>query len=76
MLQRKKKKLIQVIKLTILTILLTCCTTTRKIEAEVPNPIVNGESVVEYDETTDEVKMPFWYWKKIVEFIIEVKEKL
>lgn len=60
----------------ILTILLTCCTTTQKIEADVPDPIVNNESVVKYDEETDEVKMPFWYWKQICEFIIEVKEKI
>ena len=59
---------------TISMLLLTCCTTTRRIEAKVPNPIVNNESVVKYDEAADEVSIPFWYWKKIVEFIIVVKE--
>jgi len=59
---------------TISMLLLTCCTTTRRIEAKVPNPIVNNESVIKHDKTTDEVSMPFWYWKKIVEFIIVVKE--
>lgn len=59
----------------ILIIPLTSCTTTRKTTINIPDPIVNGESVVKYDETTDEVRMPFWYWKDIVELIIEIKEQ-
>lgn len=38
--------------------------------------MVNGESVVKIDLTTETVSMPYWYWKKIVEYTIEVEENL
>ena len=41
--------------------------------AVVPDPIVNGESVVVYDESTDTISMPLWYWKKIVRYIIDTQ---
>lgn len=37
-----------------------------------PDPIVDGKSVVEFDG--ERVTMPFWYWKKITEYVIEVEE--
>ena len=35
----------------------------------VPNPLVNGESVVTFDDASECVSMPLWYWKKIVRYI-------
>ena len=51
------------------------CMTSQKTSntAVVPDPIVNGESVVVYDESTDTVSMPLWYWKKIVRYIIDTQ---
>ena len=65
----------------ILTQVLTCCTTSRiennLVWLPVPDPIVNGESVVKLEN--EEVKMPYWYWQKIEIYIITTeanKEKL
>lgn len=51
------------------------CITSQKTSstAVVLDPIVNGESVVVYDESTDTVSMPLWYWKKIVRYIIDTQ---
>lgn len=38
-----------------------------------PDPIVNGESVVTYDEETGVVSMPLWYWKKMTEYVIDTQ---
>ena len=60
---------------------LTCCTTLQiennLVWLPVPDPIVNGESVVKLEN--EEVKMPYWYWQKIEIYIITTeanKEKL
>ncbi len=40
------------------------------VKVEIPDPVVNGKSVVEYDEEADMVYMPSWFWKKIMRYII------
>ncbi len=62
--------------MTILTLVLTSCTTLPKnnVKAEIPDPIVDGESVVKYDLTTDSVTMPLWYWKKVVRYMVITSE--
>ena len=41
---------------------------------EFPEPTdENGNIVVTYDEATDTVSMPLWYWKKIVRFAVDAK---
>ncbi len=50
------------------------CTSSPTVEptgAQIPDPIVDGESVVTIDEETEIVSMPLWYWKKIVRFMID-----
>lgn len=39
----------------------------------VPDPIYNGDNVVVYLPDTDEVKMPYWYWNKLTEYIIDTE---
>lgn len=59
----------------ILTLLLNSCTSIPKSnDGIVPDPIIDGVSVVTYDEVTDTVTMPFWYWKKIVRYVIDSSE--
>lgn len=58
----------------ILIIPLTSCTSTRTKKINVPDSIVNGESVVKIDVLTNTVSMPYWYWKDIVEYIIVTEE--
>lgn len=53
---------------------LISCTTLPQVEKpklDVPDPIVNNESVVYYVPDKDEVAMPSWYWKKVVRYIID-----
>lgn len=49
----------------------TSCTTTRSpIRIPTPTPLdENGESVVTYEKETDTVKMPFWYWEQLMNYI-------
>lgn len=66
----------KVIILTVLTLVLTSCTTLQSVDTgndflPFPDPIgEDGKPIVEYDEKTDTVKMPYSYWRKIVTFVI------
>lgn len=66
----------KIIILTALTLALTSCTTSQIVDTgndflPFPDPIEeDGKPIVEYDEKTDTVKMPYSYWRKIVTFII------
>lgn len=57
-------------------ILLTSCMSTQNIKTDIPDPIVDGESVIKIDLSIEIVSMPYWYWKKIVECFIEVEENI
>lgn len=62
--------------LTVLMQALTSCTTLQTVDTgndflPFPDPIgEDGKPIVEYDEKTDTVKMPYSYWRKIVTFVI------
>lgn len=66
----------KIITLIVLALALTSCTTSQLVNTAndflpPPDPIgEDGKSVVEYDEETDTVKMPYSYWRKVVTFII------
>lgn len=66
----------KVIILTVLTLVLTSCTTLQTVDTgndflPFPDPIgEDGKPIVEYDEKTDTVKMPYSYWRKVVSFVI------
>lgn len=55
-------------------LLISCQSCPEKIKSEVipfPDPIDStGRSVVIYEEETDTVSMPYWYWFKIVDYAI------
>ena len=61
---------------------LTCCTSTRKRSGDVPYVVVpdpiqkDGTSAVILDTETDTVSMPMWYWRKIVNYIIDTQAAL
>lgn len=60
----------------VLTLVLTSCTTSQHVDTgndflPFPDPIgEDSKPIVEYDEKTDTVKMPYSYWRKIVTFVI------
>lgn len=64
------------ITLIVLTLVLTSCKTLQPVDTgndflPFPAPIgEDGKPIVEYDEKTDTVKMPYSYWRKIVTFVI------
>lgn len=66
----------------ILTPALTCCTSTQKRNGDVPYVVVpdpiqkDGTSAVILDAETDTVSMPMWYWRKIVNYIIDTQAAL
>lgn len=61
-------------------LVLTSCKTVKEPEIELvtpsfpefPSPYVDGVSVVTFDESTGLVSMPFWYWKAIVRYKVDV----
>jgi hypothetical protein len=62
-----------VIVLTLLTI--ACATTRTEYIHDVPAvifPVFPPPDCVEYDEATDTVSMPLWYWQDIAEYKIDV----
>ena len=60
----------------ILMLLTTACVTTRtEYVHHVPAvvfPVFPPPDCVEYNEDTDTVSMPLWYWRKIAEYKIDV----
>ena len=59
------------------TILITACKTTPKVEyvftiPDVTFPVFPPPDCVTYDDKTDLVSMPLWYWQKIAEYKIDV----
>jgi len=61
----------------VLIILITACVTTPRVEyiREIPDvifPVFPPPDSVTYDEETDLVSMPLWYWRKIAEFKIDI----
>lgn len=72
--QRTKWKLALIVL--ILTPALISCQSLKNssTSGEFPEPKdENGNIVVKYDEKTDTVSMPLWYWKKIVRFAVDAK---
>ncbi|MDR1253344.1 MAG: hypothetical protein LBK62_14475 [Treponema sp.] len=77
---RKKKRLLLLPALPaviVLTLLTTACVSAPRIEYvhDVPAvtfPVFPPPDCVEYDEETDTVSMPLWYWQKIAEYKIDV----
>jgi hypothetical protein len=60
-----------------LIISITACETTPKVEYihEIPDvtfPVFPPPDSVAYDEASDTVSMPLWYWQKIAEYKIDV----
>jgi hypothetical protein len=56
---------------------ITACGTTPRVEYihEIPDvtfPVFPPPDCVLYDEETDLVSMPLWYWQKIAEYKIDV----
>ncbi|MDR2097714.1 MAG: hypothetical protein LBP37_04260 [Spirochaetaceae bacterium] len=56
---------------------MAACATQPKIEyvREIPSvvfPVFPAPDCVEYNEETDTVSMPLWYWQKIAEYKIDV----
>lgn len=62
--------------LTLTTLLMSCRTLPKETNntPDFPEPYdVNGELVVELNVQERTVTMPIWYWKKIVEYAVEVQ---
>jgi hypothetical protein len=60
-----------------LTISITACETTPRVEYihEIPDvtfPVFPSPDSVIYDEETDTVTMPLWYWQNIAEYKLDV----
>jgi hypothetical protein len=54
---------------------MTACATKIEYVREIPAisfPVFPPPDCVEYDEATDTVSMPLWYWQKIAEYKIDV----
>jgi hypothetical protein len=52
-----------------------CATTKIEYVREIPVvafPVFPPPDCVEYDEETDAVSMPLWYWQKVAEYKIDV----
>gem|GEM_PF-1858048 len=79
---RKKRNCKAAIIALILTSALTCCTSTQKRSGDVPYVVVpdpiqkDGISAVIFDAETETVSMPLWYWRKIVNYIIDTQAAL
>lgn len=73
---RKKKSILTIIALILTTVLMSCKTTQSVNVRPFPSPIVDGKNIVEYDQDTNTVSMPLWYWLEITEYVIEVEESL
>ena len=70
-----KRKLLTVLVALFLTISITSCATKIEYVRNIPAvsfPVFPPPDCVEYDDETDTVFMPLWYWQKIAEYKIDV----
>ena len=75
---RQKRTRALVTVCAILIIWLTSCTTTAQENnaprATPPDPYdANGKLVWTYDEKSDSVVVPYWYWEKIFDYIVDAQ---
>ena len=77
--QKMKKAIFPVLIMVAISLMLstTNCATNRKIEYvydihDVVFPLFPAPEAVTFDEKTETVSMPLWYWQKIAEYKIEV----
>ena len=75
---RKKQRYTALVAAAIsLMLSITACATSPKIEYvyetyDVAFPLFPDPEPVVFDDTTETVSMPLWYWQKIAEYKIEV----
>jgi hypothetical protein len=73
---KKRLRFPQVLAVIVLTLSTTACATTKtEYIRDVPTvtfPVFPSPDCVEYDEATDTVSMPLWYWQDIAEYKIDV----
>lgn len=60
---------------------LTSCMTSRTnadnlVWVAVPDPIVEGQSVIKEDLTTETVTLPYWYWLKVEIYMIKTESNI
>ena len=70
-----KRKLLTLMAALVLTLSIASCATKIEYVREIPAvsfPVFPTPDCVEYDEETDTVLMPLWYWQKIAEYKIDV----
>ena len=75
----RKKQRYPVLAAAVISLMLsiTACATSPKIEYvyetyDVAFPLFPDPEPVVFDDTTETVSMPLWYWQKIAEYKIEV----
>lgn len=64
------------ILLTLITVLMSCRSCPKANElywSNVPDPIVDGVSVVTYNVDTKTVQIPLWYWLNLTDYIIDTE---
>lgn len=64
------------ILITLTTVLMSCRSCPKASElywTSVPDPIVDGVSVVTYDVETKTVQVPLWYWLNLTDYIIDTE---
>ena len=75
MLKKKRLNYRAAVAALVLTISMTACATKIEYVREIPAvnfPVFPPPDCVTYDEATDTVSMPLWYWQKIAEYKIDV----
>lgn len=77
--QKMRKTIFPVLVIVAISLMLstTNCATNRKIEYvydihDIVFPLFPDPEAVTFDEKTEIVSMPLWYWQKIAEYKIEV----
>jgi hypothetical protein len=75
--KKKRNYLAAILAGIVLMLSIIACETTPRVEYihEIPDvlfPVFPLPDSVTYDEATDTVSMPLWYWQKIAEYKIDV----
>ena len=64
------------ILITSITVLMSCHSCPKASElywTSVPDPLVDGVSVVTYNVETKTVQVPLWYWLNLTDYIIDTE---
>lgn len=82
--KKKSKSTLLILSLALMLALMSCTSCPKNENNAIimpefpcfPSPMQNGEAVVTLDITASTVSMPYWYWQRITNYVIDTESAI